>query len=213
MPVPARSRSRTAPSVRTRAAGSGSAAAPTPSTRSRRVTPVAVEAIGTLQAAATALAADRDPSFVAPAPVRRPRLRVVDEAARRAQLARQRRARFIVTLVVAVVVGSVFALAAAHAYLVSGQSKLDRLTAQVEQARATYSRSRLEVAQLGSPARIVTEATSRLGMVTPATTRYLSPSSQLAVEVGAVDPGSPSSDSVNAGAPWYSVKPYLGASK
>jgi cell division protein FtsL len=196
MPAPARARTRPAPAPLSR---------PAPAARTR------LAPVGTLQAAATALAADRDPSFVVAEPVRRPRLRVVDEAARRDQLARQRRARLLVAVVVTVVVGSVFALAAAHAYLVSGQGRLDRLTAEVEQARATYSENRLEVAQLGSPERITSEAINRLGMVTPDATHYLSPSSQLAAQVGAIAPGATTSEA--AGAPWSAVKPYLGASK
>jgi cell division protein FtsL len=147
----------------------------------------------------------------APAAPAKPRLRVVDEAARRLQLARERRARVLVAFAIVVVVGSVFALAATHAFLVSGQGRLDRLHSQVADARSRYSEARLEVAELGAPARIVREARDRLGMVPPATVHYLSPSSELAMQVGAT--GSSSTDGGQAGSPWGSVKPYLGGAR
>jgi cell division protein FtsL len=148
----------------------------------------------------------------APRPAPRPRLRVVDEAARRAQLARQRRARLVLALVVAAVVGSVFALAGAHAYLVSGQGQLDRLNAEVAEARSHYSQARLQVAELGAPARIVRVAQDRLGMVPPAGVRYLAPSNELALQVGAIGQVG-SADQAPPGQPWASIKPYLGSAR
>jgi cell division protein FtsL len=174
---------------------------------------------GSLQAAAAALSADQLPGHELPpaeprARTGRPRLRVVDEAARRQQQARQRRARLLVAGAVVTVVGSVFALAASHAYLVSGQSELDRLSVQVEDARSQYSEVRLQVAELGAPDRIVSEAVNRLGMVSSPSVRYLAPSSQLATQLGVVG-GSPQTDPGDGkpGASWSSVKPYLGGSR
>ncbi|MGD9797762.1 MAG: septum formation initiator family protein [Acidimicrobiia bacterium] len=184
---------------------------PAPS-RAPRARPVAAPARAAAPAAASRGATARATvPAVAPreATAARPRLRVVDEGRRRAQLARQRRARLVVALAIAVVVGSVFALAAAHATLVSGQGRIDRLDAALVEARAEYAEARLEVAQLGAPDRIVQEARDRLGMVPPGEVRYLSPSPQLAAEIGATgDVGTTASDDR---IPWAAVKPYLGA--
>jgi cell division protein FtsL len=142
----------------------------------------------------------------------RPRLRVVDEPARRAQLARQRRARTILSAVILAVVLMVFALAGTHAYLVSGQGQLDHLNAEVADARSRYSEARLEVAELGAPQRIVSVARDRLGMVTAPRVHYLAPSTELALQVGAIgDVGT--ADTAAAGQPWASVKPYLGSGR
>jgi cell division protein FtsL len=145
----------------------------------------------------------------ASAPPRR-HLRVVDET-RLSMAARRRRTRAVLLLVSVVVVLSLFALAAFHAMLASGQADLDRLEAKVSDAQATYEHLRLDVAELEAPSRIVREAQERLGMVPPPGVTYLTPSEAVSEEVGqgaAVDPPSTSDEAADR-APWATVKPYL----
>jgi cell division protein FtsL len=169
---------------------------------------------GRRAAARAATVADRR-AALAPAPPAdrrpRPRLRVVDDARLRAELARRRRARLTVLGVFLAVVASLLGLAASHAHLVSGQSRLDDLEAEVVAAQARYSASRLEVAELAAPDRIVREARDRLGMVTPPSIRYVTPSAERAAEVGAATDGLTAEAPADAGAAWGAVKPYLGS--
>jgi len=103
-----------------------------------------------------------------------------------------------------------FALAASHALLASGQAKLDALNAEVDDAQARYQSLRLDVAELEAPDRIVREAQERLGMVPPPEVTYLSPSAALADEVGtAASAPSPTSGEAGERAAYATVKPYL----
>lgn len=147
------------------------------------------------------------PQRTAPA---RPDLKVVREEQRRRAGVRQRRMR--AALVAGGVLAGVllFAVAAFHAVLVSGQVRLDDLEAQVADAQARYASARLDVAELEAPERIVAEATARLGMVTPPGVTYLAPSGAVAA------PSEPASEATAAGAgdghaasSWQNVKPYL----
>jgi cell division protein FtsL len=91
---------------------------------------------------------------------------------------RQRRSKLspaLGVIVTTVVFAGLFALAVVHTLLVQGQIRLDRLDADVAEQQASYQRLRLDVGQLESPERIVAEAESRLGMVSPAELIYLSP--------------------------------------
>lgn len=142
--------------------------------------------------------------------VPRPDLKVVREEQRRRAGARQRRMR--AALVAGGVLAGVllFAVAAFHAVLVSGQVRLDDLEAQVADAQARHASARLDVAELEAPERIVDEATSRLGMVTPPGVTYLAPSGAVAA------PSEPAPGATAAGAgdgqaasSWQNVKPYL----
>lgn len=151
----------------------------------------------------------------AAAPARIPpadrRLRVVSD--QRVVTARRRRhLRAIALLVGFVMAASLFALAAFHAMLASGQAGLDTIEQQVSDAQARYEQLRLEVAQLEAPSRIVGEAKQRLGMVPPPAVTYLTPSEAVAAEVGqAAATDSPPTDSSEAGdrAAWGAIKPYL----
>lgn len=134
---------------------------------------------------------------------------MVDDA--RLNGARRRRlARGVLALVGTVGIVALFALAAFHAMLASGQAQLDQLESRVSDAQARYESLRLDVAELEAPNRIVREAQERLGMVPPPDVTYLTPSEAVTQEVGqaAVNP-SPTSNDAGDRAAWATVKPYL----
>jgi cell division protein FtsB len=124
---------------------------------------------------------------------------------------RRRRLRALLLLTGLVMGGSLFALAAFHAMLASGQANLDRLEQQVSEAQARVESLRLQVAELEAPSRIVGEAQQRLGMVPPPGVTYLTPSEAATDEVGQAAAADSSSTSSDAGdwAAWATVKPYL----
>lgn len=141
----------------------------------------------------------------APAPRRRPPLRVVRPDERRA-VDRRRRARLRLAFAVLVVVGGVFGLVASHVVLTQSQFRLQQLEAKAAAEQARYERLRLQVAELESPQRIVAAAQERLGMVSPPGVRYLSPTG--------VAEGPPSKQpgaelAAGEGDDWTSVKPHL----
>jgi cell division protein FtsL len=129
----------------------------------------------------------------------RPDLRVVG--------AQRRRLGAIGAIGVLLVFGLLFGLVVFHTMLVQSQQRLDHVQQEIRDAQAQYQSQRLKVAQLESPARIVQEATTRLGMVTPPGTTYLTPSQATAAAVG-VAPAT-AADSSGAGDDWPDVKPYL----
>jgi cell division protein FtsL len=138
------------------------------------------------------------------------RLRVVSDQ-RIAAAKRRRAVRFLALAVGAVMMGALFALAAFHAMLASGQAELDTIEERVSAAQARYEQLRLDVAELEAPSRIVREAQERLGMVPPPDVTYLTPSEAVTAEVGqAAALDRPLTDS-EAGdrAAWAAVKPYL----
>jgi cell division protein FtsB len=116
----------------------------------------------------------------------------------------------MLALVGSVGIAALFALAAFHAMLASGQAQLDQLESRVGDAQARYESLRLDVAELEAPDRIVREAQERLGMVPPPGVTYLTPSEAVTNEVGqaAVTPSPTQSDAGDRAA-WATVKPYL----
>jgi len=123
---------------------------------------------------------------------------------------RRRRVRLVMFGGGLLLVFGLFALAASHAMLASGQAKLDRLHAEVDDAQARYQSLRLDVAELEAPERIVREAQERLGMVPPPDVTYLSPSAAMADEVGtAAAAPSPTTSEAGERAAYATVKPYL----
>ena len=60
-----------------------------------------------------------------------------------------------------------FGLVYLHVVLAQRQFALDRLTSKVQAEQATYQNLRLQVAQLGSPAQIISTAEGQLGMRQP----------------------------------------------
>jgi hypothetical protein len=123
-------------------------------------------------------------------PAAAPRLRVVDDARLRAAR-RQRRARAVLVLGFLLGAALLFAVAACHAFLVSGQSRIDALQRSVAEEQARFSANRLEIDQLEAPERIVREAGQRLGMVPPTSVGWLTPSRATAEAVGAVGAETP----------------------
>ena len=169
---------------------------------------------------ATTIAAPRRGS-AAPAPApqrapvrRRPPLEVV-----RPQPPRRSRIGVIGVIGTVVLFGVLFALVLFQTVMVQNQSRLDHLDTNIRDEQGRYQQLRLQVAQLESPARVVSEATQRLGMVPPPGTSYLTPSAADAAVTNAGAPsaasGATSSDGLpdDSGADWQTVKPYLGAAR
>ena len=96
-------------------------------------------------------------------------LRLVQNQARR----RAGRRRLLVMLGIASVAVVGLALVALHVLIAENQFTLDRLQQQAATEQASYEKLRLQVAQLEAPARIVSQAEGRLGMVQPASVTYL----------------------------------------
>ena len=136
----------------------------------------------------------------------KPRLRLVDNT-RLEQAVRRRRARRLVAAAAVLAVAALIALAGTHAMLVSNQVRLDALEQQAADAQARHQALRLEVATLEDPARVVSVATERLGMVAPDVITYLEP-----VHVTQEDPPPPAPAQAEAASPalsWGGVKPFL----
>jgi hypothetical protein len=88
--------------------------------------------------------------------------------------ARRRRARRLVVLGGVGVAAALFGVVAFHVVLTQSQLNLQQLRSRAEAASVHQQQLRLQAAQLESPERVVEDA-QRLGMVPPATVRYLSP--------------------------------------
>lgn len=147
-----------------------------------------------------------------PARPSRPDLRVVDPD-ELSPAARRRRARALCALVAFVLVASLFGVAAFHTVLVADQGEIDALNERVAEQQARYERLRLRVAELESPARIVGEATERLGMVPANDVVFLTPPPEITEEVLGDDrsaAGATGRDESAVAGDWPSVKPYLG---
>lgn len=86
---------------------------------------------------------------------------------------------------VGMVIASLFALAAMHALLISGQVRLDGMRRDVASEHEQIRRLELRVAELESPGRVLDAARERLGMVQPTEVGYLVPG-----EAGAQTDGS-----------------------
>ncbi len=119
---------------------------------------------------------------VVPAPSRR---RPVRESRRLRPVSppRPRRSPAVPVLVgVGIVLVALFALAAMHALLISGQVHLDAMRRDVASEHEQIRRLELREAELESPGRVLDAARQRLGMVEPGEVGYLLPA-----PVGAVD--------------------------
>jgi hypothetical protein len=110
--------------------------------------------------------------------------------------------------------GILFLVAGFNAMLVTGQSRIDSLQKQVQQAQAQYSASRLQVAELEAPEHIVQAARDKLGMVPPHDVKYLTPSEAMAAQIEHGQSSAttaPSTPKGGGGTSWAATKPYLGA--
>ncbi len=96
-------------------------------------------------------------------------LQLVQNQARR----RAGRRRLLVLLGIACVAVVGLALVGLHVLIAENQFRLDNLQQQAATEQASYEKLRLQVAQLEAPARIVSQAEGRLGMVQPASVTYL----------------------------------------
>ena len=88
--------------------------------------------------------------------------------------ARRRRARLLVVLTGVAIAGALFGVVAFHVVLTQNQLDLQHLRDVESAAAVKQQQLRLQVAELESPERVVDDA-QKLGMVPPATVRYLSP--------------------------------------
>jgi hypothetical protein len=151
---------------------------------------------------------------------RRRHLRLVREQARRRANGR----RLLVSAGIALVGLFSLALVTLHVLIAENQFTLDRLQQTTAAEQTSYEKLRLEVAEQEAPARIVSDAEGRLGLVQPGSVTYLPAiPSQASHDVqggGAAADGTVSNSSTAAGtitapqgdADWPSVKPYLSGS-
>lgn len=102
-----------------------------------------------------------------PAPPKAPpHLSVVPDPA----ILRARRRSRLLTGVVAAIAGlGLFGVVTVHVLLAQGQGDVQHLQDKVAQEEETQRQLNLQVAQLESPSRVVSEARNRLGMVSPST--------------------------------------------
>jgi hypothetical protein len=150
------------------------------------------------------------------APLRRPEgqeqprprhLRVVPEGALTpAQRRRRARAVLIAGIGGAAAIG--LALVYFHVVLAQRQFAIDRLNTRLQEAQATYQSRRLQVAQLGSPAHIISTAEGQLGMEQPANVSYLSPAGGGRVQGGGSSLGGPA-QAPAGDADWPQIKSQL----
>lgn len=107
-------------------------------------------------------------------------------------------------LLVVVVAVALFGLVASHVALTQGQFRLEKIRTKAGAEQDRYERLRLQVAELESPGRIVAAAQERLGMVPPATIKYLEPIGPAGMgSVSGSDPGGTATDD------WSTVKRQL----
>jgi hypothetical protein len=142
----------------------------------------------------------RPAALRAPSSTRRPRLRVVDNAAR----VQNRRVRRVAWLLSALVVVALFAAVAFHVQLAQGQLELDRLERRTAAAREQYQQLRLQYAEQSSPASVVNRATA-LGMV-----RAGDVPTYLTVPDASPSTPAPDQPSTTLQEGWKKVKPHLG---
>jgi cell division protein FtsL len=115
----------------------------------------------------------------------------------------------------AFVIGAVFALVGLHVMLAQNQFQLDRLNTKAAALQAEYEQSRLQVDQLSAPARIVSTAESKLGMVPATAVIPLMPSPLPAQTATAATPANGKTLTTTAAhgdqtpIDWITVKPHL----
>jgi hypothetical protein len=143
---------------------------------------------------------------------RRRHLRLVREQARRRANGR----RLLVSAGIGLLGIFCLGLVTFHVLIAENQFTLDRLTQTAATEQASYEKLRLQVAQLEAPARIVSEAEGRLGLVQPGSVTYLPATTAQATKGGGSAPvGAAPAGSVMApqgDADWPLIKPYLSGS-
>jgi cell division protein FtsL len=88
-------------------------------------------------------------------------------------------------LVAAMTVAAVFGVVITHVVLAQEQFRLAHLQSKAAAEQAKNEQLKLEVAQLQSPARVVSAAEQRLGMVPPSSVTYLVPGHAATSSTGA----------------------------
>jgi cell division protein FtsL len=146
-------------------------------------------------ASAAVARARRAPAPRAPPRARPRHLRVVDPRL----LKRQRRARRLVVGAGLLVLAALFAMVAFHVELAEGQMSLQKIQQETAVEQQRYEASRLNVAMLESPQRIV-DGAARLGLAAPTNTITLSGG-----------PAVKKHSNVDATQPWETAKPDLAA--
>ena len=109
------------------------------------------------------------PASAAPGPAQRTPLEVIPGV-------RRRQVRRLAVRVSVVLLAGLFMIGMLQAVVTQAQGRIDQLNTQLDDAADLDRQLRLQRAALLSPARLVTEARDRLGMVPPETIRYLTPS-------------------------------------
>jgi cell division protein FtsL len=143
----------------------------------------------------------------------------VVRAPERTQQQRRRRAQVATVLLVGAGFCVGLCLVYLHVVLAQRQFRLDRLDEQVQTEQTTYQNLRLQVAELGAPANIISVAEGRLGMVQPANITYLPTDSSGLSKIASPNAGGasrPSRGDVVAGPPgdadWPKIKSELAGS-
>jgi hypothetical protein len=128
----------------------------------------------------------------------RQHLRLIEQRAAR----RANRRRLAFSLGIAGAAAVCLALVALHVLIAENQFRLDQLHDRATADQVAYEKLRLQVAQLEAPARIVSEAEGKFGMVQPGSVTYLpaiAPSqSAQSVNAQSVNAQSVNAQSVNA---------------
>jgi hypothetical protein len=101
--------------------------------------------------------------------------------------------------------------------MAQGQETLDHLRVQTSDAQVADAKLRLEVAQLESPARIVSVAEQRLGLAPPDSIKYIAPSGDNALAVKQASdtaasggPTSSPTTTISGGIAWSKLKSLVG---
>jgi cell division protein FtsL len=154
-------------------------------------------------------------------------LRLVQEQARRCANGR----RLLISVGIALLGVFCLGLVTLHVLTAENQFTLDRLQQSAATEQASYEKLRLQIADLEAPARIVSQAEGRLGLVQPGSVTYLPAISSQGSKGGGTDgdhakTADPSKDTRSADDPvlsgsvaapqgdadWPSIKPYLSGS-
>jgi cell division protein FtsL len=109
------------------------------------------------------------------------------------------------------VVAVLFGLVGLHVMLAQNQFRLDRLNSRADAEQARFERLRLQVDQLESPQRIIATAQQKLGLVTPGSVTYLTPSGPLPASVSPATAGGAGVAVPVSPPDWPIVKPHLAA--
>ncbi len=139
----------------------------------------------------------------------RPQLRVLRAGEHDTEADQRRLVRQLAIVATVVAALCLFGVVVFHVVMTQNQFRLDALRSDASGRQAEYERLRLQVSQLESPDRVVSDAQTRLGMITPPKVTYLTPSVD---EPGSQPPSTPNSSARSAakdGTGWAAVKPLL----